>query len=568
MALTVRPGHLKRYKDIAGLLWKYGDAAAVRGAGLDEVAGPVEDETDADEGDGRPEELADDLERMGPVFVKLGQLLSSRPDLLPERYLEALHRLRDRVEPFGFEDVRRIVEEDLGVRVSKAFVDFEPRPLAAASLGQVHRAVLRDGRPVAVKVQRPDIQDSMRQELEVLEEICSFADAHTEAGRRYGFTDILEQFRAMLMAELDYRREAANLRSLARAMERFDKIVVPEPVEDYTSRRVLTMDFVQGRNVGALGPLARMEMEGEELLEQLFRAYLHQALVDGLVHADPHPGNIFLTDDGRLALLDLGMVMHVPPGLQNGLLQTMIAVAEGDGEEVASLAESMGSESREYDRMDFRRAISARVARYASLSLEDLEVGRAFLDLYRIAGQHGLRLPPETSLLGKTLLNLDQVAGILDPDFVPSEAIKRNAANLLRKRALETVKSGASPGSVFGQMLDAKEFVEELPDRVNRALDRVGRGDMEIRVGLRETHRILHVLQQMANRVTMGLVIAALIVGAALLMRVETRFQIFGYPGLAILLFLAAVGGGGALIVSIVRGDWRERKRGREEERL
>lgn len=566
MALTVSPGHLKRYKDIAQLLWKYGDAAAVRGAGLEEVAAPVEPEAAGEEGDGRPEELAADLERMGPLFVKLGQLLSSRPDLLPERYLEALHRLQDRVEPFPFDEARRIVEEDLGVRISKAFRDFEPRPLAAASLGQVHRAVLRDGRPVAVKVQRPGIRDSMKKELEVLGEICAFADAHTEAGRRYGFTDILEQFRTMLMAELDYRSEAANMRALARSMARFDRLMVAEPVEDFTAERVLTMEFVEGRNVGALSPLARMEMQGEELLEQLFRAYLHQALVDGLVHADPHPGNIFLTDDGRLALLDLGMVMHVPPGLQNGLLQTMIAVAEGDGEEVASLAESMGQESREYDRLAFHRAISARVARYASLPLEDLEVGRAFLDLYRIAGRHGLRLPAETSLLGKTLLNLDQVAGILDPHFVPTDAIKRNAASLLRKRALGAVKSGASPGAVFGQILDAKEFVEELPDRVNRALDRVGRGDMEIRVGLRETHRILHVLQQMANRVTMGLVIAALIVGAALLMNVDTTFQIFGYPGLAILLFLAAVGGGGALIVSIVRGDWQERRRGRKDQ--
>ena len=284
---TLHPRHAARYRDIARLLVKYGRSDLVKEAGLGDMA----DFSEAGEVPPKAEELTDDLERMGPTYIKLAQLLSTRADLIPPPYAQALSRLQDAVEPFGFEEVERIVTEELGVRLSRAFASFEAQPLASASLGQVHRATLRDGREVVVKVQRPGIKERIAEDMEALAELAEFADKHTEAGRRYGFGELLEQFRRSLNGELDYRHEAANLTTLGKIVARYDALVIPEPVDDFTSARVLTMDYIRGGKVTDLGPLIRMELDGRRLAEQLFQAYLDQILVEGFFHADPHPGN-------------------------------------------------------------------------------------------------------------------------------------------------------------------------------------------------------------------------------------------------------------------------------------
>jgi ubiquinone biosynthesis protein len=318
-------GHyLKRYKDLTLLLLKYGQPGMASRFKVPEGAL-------GGNGNGRDNfaELPDDLERLGPTFVKLGQLLSSRADLLPERYVKALARLQDRVKPFPFEDVQIIVEMELKTPIKKAFSYFDPVPLAAASLGQVHRAALHDGRPVVVKVQRPNITKQIEEDFDALEEIARFLDRHTRVGQRYQVKKILQEFETTLGHELDYRREAANLSALAANLKEFERIRVPLPIADYTTHRVLTMEYVEGAKITELSPIARLDIDGPALAEELFRAYLKQVLVDGLFHADPHPGNIFLTDDHKIALLDLGMVGHTTPGMQENLLRLLLAVSEG-----------------------------------------------------------------------------------------------------------------------------------------------------------------------------------------------------------------------------------------------
>ncbi len=339
MKIPLKPTHLRRYRDVATLLIRYGRSDLVQQAGLDAM---LEAADTTEEGVAQATELASDLEKLGPTFVKLGQMLSTRVDLLPLAYLEPLTRLQDQVEPFPYDEVRTIVKKELGVRISKAFSRFDRKPLAAASLGQVHRATLRDGRLVVVKVQRPGIRSQVKDDLEALTEIAGFLDRHTETGRRYGFGPTVSEFRRTLLQELDYRCEAANLKTMQRSLEPFERILVPAPVDDYTSSRVLTMEHVRGIKVDELNPVVRLDVEGSELAEELFRAYLHQILVDGLFHADPHPGNVFLTPDHRIALLDLGMVGRIPSPMQNDLLELLMAIGEGDGEGTASLALRLG----------------------------------------------------------------------------------------------------------------------------------------------------------------------------------------------------------------------------------
>ena len=546
--------HLKRYRQIARLLWKYGRGDLVRQIDADdELAEPA---PSGPEG-GKPEELAGDLEEMGPSFVKLGQILSGRPDLLPEAWLKALERLQDHVKPFPFEEVEQIITAELGVRMSKAFSDFNPEPLAAASLGQVHAASLRDGRSVVVKVQRPGIRQQIADDFEVLAQIAGFLDSHTDAGRRYRFTRVLEELRLTVQQELNYEREAQNLRTLAQNLRDFPLIEVPQPVPDYSTRSVLTMERVQGRKITAISPLVMMDVPGALLAEELFKAYLKQVLVDGFFHADPHPGNVFLTDNGHLALLDLGMTGHTTPAMQECLLKLLLAISEGKSEDAADIVIHLSEKCEDFEGADFRRRVGQLIALRRDSVLKELNVGLSLLDVSRAAAQDGLFVPAELTVLGKTLLQLDAIGKVLDPEFDPNASIRRNVRNLMSRR----MRKDLTEGSFFRSLLELKSFLGALPLRLNRLMDTLGTSGIELKVKSCDARMVVDGIEKIANRVTTGLLLAALIVGAALLMRVETDFRLFGYPGLAILCFLAAAAGGVWLVISVLIHDHKSRRK-------
>jgi ubiquinone biosynthesis protein len=545
--------HLGRYREIASLLLRH-----LRQAGLDagdDLAdlGALDADAPSDQD---AEHLASQLEAMGPTFIKLGQLLSTRSDLLAPAYLEALARLQDDVEPFGFAEVEATVENELGVRISAAFSHFDHEPLATASLGQVHRAALRDGREVAVKVQRPGVRDQVRDDLEVIEELAGFLDDHTRAGRRFGFSDMVLEFKASLAAELDYRQEAQHLRLLGAQIEGEPRLVVPQPVDDYTTSSVLTMDLVRGRNISSLGPLAKTELDGRPLADALFRCYLRQILEHGFVHADPHPGNVLLTEDGRLALIDLGMVARLSPRTQDDIVRLLLAVSAGDGTSTADVLVRMSRKLDGFDAGAFTRRIDALVLRRHGASLGEIEAGALVGELAHIAGTCGLRPPPELTMIGKALLNLDQVACTLDPDFVPMEVVEHEVASILRRKAADSVRSG----NVLSAALEAREFAERLPGRVNKVMDALAEGELTLNVQGIDEKELLRGIQQLANRVTTGLVIAAMIIGAAMIMRIETSSELLGYPALAIVLFVVASAAGLWLIISSFVHDLPQRR--------
>ena len=557
MLTSLKLRKLGRYADVARLLIKYGRSDLVRSFDVEEV---FQKETkEPPERPGDPEELARELEKLGPTFVKLGQLLSTRPDLLPTRYIEALAKLQDDLEPFPYEDVVRIVEEELGGRISKLFASFERVPLASASLGQVHHAVMRDGRHVAVKVQRPGIRERMSEDLEMLAELAEFVDEHSELGRRWEFAGLVAQFRESLVRELDYRQEARNLETLARHLEGLDRIVVPLPVADFTSSRVLTMDFVRGLKVTSVSPLRRVDLDGAALSEQLFRAYLEQILVHGFFHADPHPGNVFLTDDDRVALIDLGMVAHVSPHLRDQLLKLIIAISNGMGDEAAEVAWQIGEPLPDADRDGVRREIAALVAWNEGLTVKDIQVGRVVLEITRLSGAHGLRVPADLAMLGKALLNLDKVARTLHPGFDPNASVRRNAAEIASRR----MKDGLTPESFLASIVDARDFLKALPQHLNKILESIANNELKITVDAIDEDRLISGMQKIANRITLGLILASLVVGAALVMRIETSFTLLGYPGLAMLLFLSAALGSAWLAVHILVSDGKNAKKKR-----
>lgn len=542
MALGAR---LSRYRDFARLLakYRYADLRAGSGESSDAIPGDV----------GEAQAFAADLEKLGPTFIKLGQLLSTRADLLPPAYLDALARLQDDVDPFPFADVERIVQEELGARLSKAFESFDHQPLAAASLGQVHRAAMRGGRAVAVKVQRPGVRDRVLKDLDALDEVAALMQRFSAATRSIDATGVLEEFRRTILSELDYREEARNLLALSHQLRDFDRIIVPLPIEDFTTARVLTMDYIEGTKITAVSRVEWTEVDGVALGDDLFRAYLQQILVDGLFHADPHPGNVFLTRDHRLALIDLGMVGRLSPVMQERLFRLMLAISDARGDESASAIIAIGDRRDEFDEMQMRRSVVDLVGRYQNAAANELNVGRVMLEVARAGTQHGLRIPPELALLGKTLLNLDEIGRRLDPAFDVNASMRRHATRVMQGRMLKSV----TPASVFSTALEVRDFAEQLPGRMNRILDALAANDLRLKIEVIDHGSIIDGFQKVANRIALGLVLAALIVGAAMLMRVQTPFTILGYPGLAMLLFLAAAGGGLWMAWTILAGDVR-----------
>jgi predicted unusual protein kinase regulating ubiquinone biosynthesis (AarF/ABC1/UbiB family) len=543
MTLATR---LSRYGAFAHFLTKYGRTAFAR---------PVDAES-GNTGASAPNAaaFAHDLEQLGPTFIKLGQLLSTRVDLLAQPYVEALARLQDDVAPFAFEDVAATVTEELGARLSKAFTQFEEAPIAAASLGQVHRAVLRSGRQVAVKVQRPQVRERVLEDLEALDQVAVLLNTFTTIHRSLDVPRVLEEFRRTLLRELDYRHEARSMRAIHDVLRDVPGVIVPLPIDDYTSARVLTMDYVDGTKITKVSPLEWIEVDGSALAHDLFRAYLQQILVDGVFHADPHPGNVLLTRDRRLALVDLGMVGRLSGHLQEQLFRLLLAIADGRGDEAARVLGAIGEKLDDYQPHDMQRAVNEFVGQAAGETAASLSVGRVMLDLTRTGGQFGLRMPPELALLGKTLFQLHEIGRTLDPGFDVNGAMRDHAARIMQRRAFRSL----TPSRLFASAVEVRELVERVPGHLNRILEALSANDLRLKVELIDHGSIIDGLQKVANRIALGLVLAALILGAALLMQVPTSFTILGYPGLAMLLFLGAAAGGVYLAWTILAGDVRQ----------
>ena len=554
MTFSLRPQRLKRYRDIAFLVLKHVRKDLVHATDLDQVL-LEEDMRKGKPNEGKPEQLAHDLEALGPTFIKLGQMLSTRSDLLPQPYLDALSRLQDRIEPFAYEDVERIVSRELGVRISKAYKRFDRKPIAAASLGQVHLAQLRGGRSVAVKVQRPGIRQIILDDFDALEEIAHTIDRHTEIGRQYSFQDILDNFRKTLMRELDYRQEAENMSIVGENLKTYERVVVPQAINDYTSSRVLTMDYIQGTKITALTPVARTEQDTRALAEDLFKAYLDQVLVDGFFHADPHPGNVFITRDGKLALIDLGMVARIDPAVQEHLLKLLVAITEGRGYDAARVCMDIGTCMDNFDELHFTRGVADIIGRYHSASPDQFQEGRTVMELTRVAAENGVRPAPELALLGKTLLHLDEISRKLRPGFNPAVVLRKHSASILRRRMLKNL----APGHLLYSAMEVHTLSQKLPDRLNSLLEALVRNEFELRVNALDETRLMRNLQKIANRIAMGLVLAALIIGAAMMMQIESTVTIFGYPVFGVVMFLMAAGCGFGLVFNILLRDGRHR---------
>lgn len=511
----------------------------------------------------RAEAFAAALAKMGPTYVKFGQLLSTRPDIVPPEYINALESLQDSLEPFSFADVERIVEAELGVRLSKAFEHFEAVPIAAASLGQVHRATLRDGRDVVVKVQRPNVREQVKKDLEVFADIAIEIEKHSEIGRKMNLTGAIEQARQVMFNELNYLQEARNTETLRRNLSEFPQLYIPVVVQDLTSPLVLTTELVRGKKVSKLTPLALIEGDYAELAGVLTRAYLKQICVDGIWHSDPHPGNVFVRDNPdvenapQVVLLDFGMVSRISHEFQDEVIKLLLAISSNRGAEVADACVRMCEVQERFDAVKFTREISSLVAAVHDASAQDINTGQLIFTVIGVANNNELKAPAELTMLAKTLLHLDAITRTLDPDYDPQQVIRDYAEQLMTQKLAQKFH----PRNFYPALLDLNQLVLDLPHRTREIIDLTAAGKLTFALKLSQAEEFLSGIHKIANRITIGVVIAALLVSSSMMMLVPSRFAIFGYPGLAVVGYLLASAAAFYLIIATIVQDRRDQEK-------
>lgn len=503
--------HPDRYLEIFRVFRKYqlhhvvADLGMAHSHDADADESPLQDRHAGDHGI----KLASALEELGPCFIKLGQLLSTRPDLLSSEYIHALARLQDTVQPVPAERIVRIIESELQAPLNELFQSFDPHPLATASMAQVHRAVLRDGTQVAVKVQRPGVRQRIQIDLEVLREITQFAARHNAMAARYGLVQMVHELETSLSQEMDFRLEAENTRRIGRQIAGFERLCTPDVHMDYTSTRVLTLSFIQGRHLADVSRAELQECDAPAIAAELLSAYMKQIAIDGVFHCDPHPGNILLTDDGRLALMDFGMVGRFDAGQKDNMILFLLAFSERLGERVAETYLAMIDRPDGLDEHTFVQDICGLVSRYHDMSGGRLGLGSALLDLTRLAYQNHVPVPTSMTLLGKTMLNLDGAISVLSPQLDPVELIRNYMLQVMVRR----VGDQLSPGRVFAWVLDMKHLVENAPRRTDTILTKLADDRLTVRLDMEHLDQTTRSLRGSANRLALGVLAGSVLIG-------------------------------------------------------
>ena len=551
--MSLKTKHIGAYRDLLVLFTRYGrkdfklNLKPEEMLFAEETEGPPEPDVRQ-----RAEAFAKALKDMGPTYVKFGQLLSTRPDIVPQEYIAALESLQDNLEPFSFADVERTVEEELGAKISKIFETFESTPVAAASLGQAHRAVLRDGREVIVKVQRPNVREQVRKDLDVFKEIAETLETHTDLGRRLNLVGSIDQARMAMLAELNYLQEARNTEILRRNLEEFPQLYIPIVLHDLSSQRVLTTELVKGKKVSKLTPLALIENDYAELAGVITRAYLKQICVDGFWHSDPHPGNVFVREiDGQteIVLLDFGMVARISHEFQDEVIKLLLAISSNRGAEVADACVRMSQLEEEFDAVRFVREISVIVAAVHDVGANDINVGQLIFNVISIANNNGVRAPSELTMLAKTMLHLDAITKRLDPDYDPQMVIRDYAEQLMTQKLAQKFH----PRNFYPALLDLNQLALDFPHRAREIIDLTAGGRLTFGIKLTQAEEFLGGIHKVANRITVGVVIAAIVIASALMIDKSPVLAIVGYVASAII--------GLYLVVSTLMHDRRDEEK-------
>jgi ubiquinone biosynthesis protein len=452
------------------------------------------------------------LEELGTTFIKLGQLLSSRPDLLPDVYIDELVRLVDQVPPVPFAAIKRVVERELPGDV---FTEIAEQPLATASIAQIHAALLKNGRDVIVKVRRPGIERQVELDLALLRRTAALLERRSERAQLLQARALADELEVHLRAELDLAEEANNAELIARLLEDYDDLVVPQVIRPYVTERVLVLERVNGRKVDDRHGLPADR--AERLARNFFRAYVHQVTVEGVYHADPHRGNVLLLEDGRLALVDFGLLGRLDDDTRRNLALLLLAVAQNRADDVADLILGLSRTTLTSDEPGFLHELRRKLPRYHWRPLSGIRAGEALADLQRISFEYGISLPTSFALVGKTLAQADSIARVLHPSLDPIALLEEDALEVMLREAERRIE----PNQFFAWAYTQLEPLARMPRHVGQLVGKLETGTFKVGVVPTDMEEMEHVLRSVANRVGGAVIVAALLVSSALLARVH-----------------------------------------------
>jgi ubiquinone biosynthesis protein len=501
-----------------------------------------------------PRVLCNILVDLGPVYVKLGQLLSTRPDLLSPSYIEALTSLQAEVPPVPWEAVEAVIRKQLIHPIETIFAVIDQQPVAAGSIAQTHHATLIDGREVALKIQRPGIDRVVEQDIRLLRGLARLVN-RTSVGRYYNLISVVEEFASALRAELNFTQEASYTDTLRRNLSKSywfnpQKLVIPEIYWDLTSEKLLVMEWLNGvplllAEMG--GTVDEAKAESRALADLLITAYFQQFYIDGIFHADPHPGNLFYLPDGRIALIDFGLMGRLDPRTQQILIELILAIANLDSKRCSQLTLELAESTIPVNLAHLENDFDRLLRRYYNLNISEINFSQLTYQVLQIARKHAIRVPSNMGLYAKTLANLEGVARKLDPDFHLIEQVKPLMADLFRQRLI-----GQAPlQDLLRAALDIKSLSLEAPRQLETLLDRVTSETLQWNIALRGLEPFRRSLHRIGNQITFGIVTAAILIGAAMIFSQAPDNPIFFW--VSGILFVVASLIGLWLIFSMIR---------------
>ena len=504
--------HLKRSREIAGVLIGHGWNSLRENFGL-AASGSAPSNTQRNALI-PPEHLRRALEELGTTFIKLGQILSTRADLLPPAYLAELSKLQDAAPSVPFEAVRKVLIAELGQPVEKAFANFDPRPLAAASIGQAHAATLMDGTEVVVKIRRPGVVEQVHEDLEILKELAITASHHWEFAERYDLVGIVDEFSETLLAELDYIREGHNAERFAANFAGENRIHIARVFWETTTSRVLTLERIRGTKINDLVSLDRQGIDRSDLAEFAADVVMRMVCEDGFFHADPHPGNFFIESGGTIGLIDFGMVGILDERTQEHLADLLICINHQDADRLVDVFLDLGVTKKRIDRDRLRRDIQHLLTTYWDHPLSELRISALLNDVFAIMRQHHLHLPSNLALLLKTVIMVEGLGVNLDPDFRLTSALEPYADRLVMRK-YSPIKLARSLGQAS---LDLARLGVEMPQQLRRIVHAVENGSLQVGMRPEGFEPVLNRVDSIANKIVLGVITAAFINGLAVLL--------------------------------------------------
>ncbi len=553
MTIRIGAGNLGRYREILAVFTRHGFGWLWAELGLTGLL-PLGQRWHRPAQDGASVQamhLRQAFEELGATFVKLGQVLSTRSDLLPPEYIAELSRLQDAVPPVPYSQVVEVLREELGREPQELFAELDPEPLAAASIGQVHAARLPSGEPVVVKVQRPGVAEEIEQDLAILLDLARLITEHTAFGRDYDVLALAQEFAFNLRCELNYVREGQNAERFRRMFQGDPDVCIPRIHWPYTTERVLVMDRVTGIKITDLEGLARAGLDRRRLAATFVRLMLEEMFAHGFFHADPHPGNLYVLEDGRIGLIDFGMIGRLDEALQEGLSRLFLAVAKGRSDRVMDEMLFLGMIQGQVNRQALRRDLDHMIACYAHRSAQEMAAANLFAELTALARRHRLRMPADLVLMARVMAISEGIGLQLDPDFqfIPFSTPYLERYWLHRHSPLRVGEK------VVDGMVEMAEFGLSFPRRFTRLVTLLEQGELGGQVELRGMEHTLDRVQRMVHQLSASILVGALIVGLSQFMHMvapegflqEYAGRFFGF------LFVVAIVLGFWLLISIVR---------------